>query len=175
MKRKYFISNFSWFYERKTWEVWFSNDDKNEEIEEFLEWERTANQQEHNIFQEFGLKDLVWKRSAVIRYDLKDLSPETFNKIEVGDYVAFIHPPFREERKGFFEISWIGVIRQVSKESMLVMIDEYHTYPCTKGIHDFNVNPDTVTMLEITNEKHIEFIFEFTIHREYIWRRYNAG
>ena len=42
------------------------------------------------------------------------------------------------------------------------------------GIADLNVNPDTITMLEITNETYIEFLFDGTIQREKQLREYRV-
>lgn len=106
------------------------------------------------------IREKIWENG----YD--DKYQDVYNNIRIGDFIA-LKSTFVQGGKSVLRIHKIGVIRSVSKETMRVDLDWLDSI-VPKDITDITWYANT--LCEITNEEHIEKIFNMNANKEHIDR-----
>ena len=104
------------------------------------------------------INEKIWENG----YD--DKYQDVYNNIRIGDFIA-LKSTFVQGGKSVLRIHKIGVVRTVSKETMRVDLDWLDSI-VPKDITDITWYANT--LCEITNEEHIEKIFNMNANKEHI-------
>ena len=104
------------------------------------------------------ISEKIWENG----YD--DKYQDVYNNIRIGDFIA-LKSTFVQGGKSVLRIHKIGVVRTVSKETMRVDLDWLDSI-VPKDITDITWYANT--LCEITNEEHIEKIFNMNANKEHI-------
>ena len=104
------------------------------------------------------ISEKIWENG----YD--DKYQDVYNNIRIGDFIA-LKSTFVQGGKSVLRIHKIGVVRTVSKETMRVDLDWLNSI-VPKDITDITWYANT--LCEITNEEHIEKIFNMNANKEHI-------